>query len=704
MQIYLADLCYFHDWDNIQPLPLNVGYIAAYLKNKHPEILVEIFKDPKKLMDRISKNPPDVLALSHYNWNSNLDLAILKHMKEKNPDTLTVMGGPNFNGVDFDWIHNFFQKRSHLDAYVYGEGELSFTRLIELFEKNNKKIQNIPFEDLPSSIFYFDKKSSKIINNPQNFIERLNLENHPSPYLTGILDPFLADSHLAPIIETNRGCPYACTFCNWGNATQERINQFSLNTVENEIKYISKNTKNLTGFMYVADANFGILRRDLEIAKLIRRGTEEYNYPKLVFIYFAKNTNDVVIEIADTLKTITSMSMSKQTMNQDVLVNIKRKNIPIEQYDTLREKCHEKEIETFTELIYGLPGESYQSFVEGVKESDTNNVMVTIYPHIMLHGTEASTKQYKKKYGIKTAYRVIPRYISSDDELLTLEYEEVVVETNDLPLEDFFRIRFFQFLFYIFKSEVFLELSHSLSRNGLNTVTLIERIMEDEENWTPKIKILFNEFYETAKNELLPEMKLDFSLEDIQDARIRNKQLNPFFMSKIVTDIKLIADFKLYLLDILERLSETQITWESSDELKQTIEFAFDKLVDYEKIDSGKIRAYNYDITSWLDSPEKLPLEDFHLLEPIEYVFKLDAYILSALKKVQNYTNDLTTSVYRLRTNEMGPTGDKIFCYRRYTKQTQSTASKILYNEVENIRMSKSEASRRHIEIAERSI
>ena len=228
--------------------------------------------------------------------------------------------------------------------------------------------------------------------------------------------------------------------------------------------------------------------------------------------------------------------------------------------------------------------------------------------------------------------------------------------------------------------------------------------MEDEENWTPKIKILFNEFYETAKNELLPEMKLDFSLEDIQDARIRNKQLNPFFMSKIVTDIKLIADFKLYLLDILERLSETQITWKNSDELKQTIEFAFDKLVDYEKIDSGKIRTYNYDITSWLDSPEKLPLEDFHLLEPIEYIFKLDAYILSALKKVQNYTNDLTTSVYRLRTNEMGPTGDKIFCYRRYTKQTQSTASEISYNEVENIRMSKREASRRHIEIAERSI
>ena len=75
------------------------------------------------------------------------------------------------------------------------------------------------------------------------------------------------------------------------------------------------------------------------------------------------------------------MSMSKQTMNQETLVNIKRKNIPIEQYDVLREKCHEKGIETFCELIYGLAGESYQSFVDGVKESARNDVRVTMYAH-----------------------------------------------------------------------------------------------------------------------------------------------------------------------------------------------------------------------------------------------------------------------------------------------------------------------------------
>ena len=705
MLIYLGDLCYFHEWDNIQPAPLNIGYIAAYLKNKHPEVSIELFKDPLKLKDRISEQPPDVLALSHYEWNSNLDLAIFKHMKEKNPSTITVMGGPNFNAVDLDWIHNFFQERLNLDAYIYGEGEWSFTRFVELLQGNDKKISNIPFEELPGSVFYLDKRLNKIINNPKNFVDRLKLTDHPSPYLTGIMDPFLADPLLSPIIETNRGCPYACTFCNWGNATQEKINQFSLEVVKEEVKYICENSRNLTRWMYVADANFGILRRDLEIAELLRDCTDKYNFPQNIYIYFAKNTNDAIINIAATLKTVTSMSMSKQTMNQEVLVNIKRENIPIEQYDVLREKCHEKGIDTFCELIYGLPGESYQSFVDGVKESARNDVRISMYPHLMLHGTEEGTRQYREKYGMKTAYRVIPRYISSNNELLTLEYEEICVETNDLPLEDFFRIRFFQFLFYIFTSEIFLELSHALSINGSDYADLIEHISEDKENWTPRTKKLFDDFYQAARAELLVNKKLESTLEDIKKARIRNKQLNPFYMSKIVTDTELISDLKLYLLESLNRFYGSQITHTGLNELKQTVEFAFDKIVNYEKPDSGKIILYNYNISSWLDSPEKLPLENFRVPEPIEYIFKQDDYVLSTLEKVRNYTDELTTAVYRLRTNEMGPTGDKIFCYKRYGRKMQRGKPTALHNEeIDYKKMSRREATRRRVEIAERSI
>ena len=112
-------------------------------------------------MDRISNESPDVLALSHYEWNSNLNLAILGYMKQKDANTVTVMGGPNFNAVDFEWLNNFFQERHNLDAYIYGEGEWSFTRFIELLQDNDKKISNIPFEELPGSVFYHDKRSNK---------------------------------------------------------------------------------------------------------------------------------------------------------------------------------------------------------------------------------------------------------------------------------------------------------------------------------------------------------------------------------------------------------------------------------------------------------------------------------------------------------------------------------------------------------------
>jgi len=181
--------------------------------------------------------------------------------------------------------------------------------------------------------------------------------------------------------------------------------------------------------------------------------------------------------------------------------------------------------------------------------------------------------------------------------------------------------------------------------------------------------------------------------------------INSLFMSKIVTDMELISDFKSYLLESLNRFFVNQITHTSFNELKQTVEFAFDKLVNYENLDSGKTLLYNYDISSWLDNPEKLPLENFHVPKPIEYIFKLDDYILSALEKVRNYTDDLTTAVYRLRTNEMGPTGDKIFCYKRYGRQMQHAAEGTLSNEeIEYKKMSRREATRRHVEIAERAI
>tara|TARA_B100002049_G_C15853544_1_gene280302 strand:- start:100 stop:600 length:501 start_codon:yes stop_codon:yes gene_type:complete len=165
-------------------------------------------------------------------------------------------------------------------------------------------------------------------------------------------------------------------------------------------------------------------------------------------------------------------------------------------------------------------------------------------------------------------------------------------------------------------------------------------------------------------------------------------------MCKFATDPELISEFKLYLLESLNRFFGNQITLTNLNDLKQTVEFAFDKIVNYENIDSEKILAYNYDISSWLDNPEMLPLKKFRTPEPIEYIFKPADDISLYLEKVKSSSDDLTEAVYRLRTNVLGPKGDKIFCYRRIPLVSQ---------EIEYKKISRREAIRRHAEVSQKS-
>ena len=165
-------------------------------------------------------------------------------------------------------------------------------------------------------------------------------------------------------------------------------------------------------------------------------------------------------------------------------------------------------------------------------------------------------------------------------------------------------------------------------------------------------------------------------------------------MCKFATDPELISEFKLYLLESLNRFFGSQITLTNLNDLKQTVEFAFDKIVNYEKMDSEKILAYNYDISSWLDNPGILPLEKFRTPKPIEYMFKLADDVLLSLERVKSYSDDLTETMYRLRTNILGTQGDKIFCYRRVPLMNQ---------EIEYKKISRREAIRRHAEVSQKS-
>ena len=81
---------------------------------------------------------------------------------------------------------------------------------------------------------------------------------------------FFEIEDMVPMIETTRGCPYACTFCCWGDPSLSRLSPFSDERVHAELDYIAKHSNKYTGLMF-ADANFGILKRDVLLAKYINK-------------------------------------------------------------------------------------------------------------------------------------------------------------------------------------------------------------------------------------------------------------------------------------------------------------------------------------------------------------------------------------------------------------------------------------------------
>ena len=101
LNIYLGDLTYTTISLASDSFPLNVGFVAAYCKEKFgKDVNIRLFKYIHELETAIKDNPPDILALSNYQWNFNLDLAFFHMVKKLSPKTITVMGGPNVSDTE----------------------------------------------------------------------------------------------------------------------------------------------------------------------------------------------------------------------------------------------------------------------------------------------------------------------------------------------------------------------------------------------------------------------------------------------------------------------------------------------------------------------------------------------------------------------------------------------------------------------------
>lgn len=436
-----------------------------------------------------------IVGFSTYIWNRSYNSVLARELKKANPDILILAGGPEYPIEK----PNFFKNYPYIDICAKLEGEKSFKQILEHF-LSDKDYTSIP---------------GLLINNNGETIDtgdavRIDdLDTIPSPYLTDVFKPLMEkhpEIRWNATLETNRGCPYACTFCDWGSLTYNKVKKFNLERVFEELEWIGKNK---CDFVSLTDANFGIFpERDSLIADKLIEVQKQYDNPKAYTIAWAKNQKREVVEIVRKLiyegGSKMGLNLSVQSMDDNVLDIIKRKNLEMNKIQEVFELCEEFNIPLYTELILGLPGETLETWKQNFYKlfKAGNHTGITVYQAQLLENAEMNLLQ-RKLYRLEG--RIVYDYlVGTYNEHELKEGIEVIVSTKDMPRDDMVAAQVFSWFMNTFHINGITNfISRYLYKQGIEYETFygkllehveldpwfnseIERIKEHYRRWTDK--------------------------------------------------------------------------------------------------------------------------------------------------------------------------------------------------------------------------
>jgi putative methyltransferase len=377
-----------------------------------------------------SMEDPALVGFSNSIWNYEYNLVFAKKLKEEYPDCVIEFGGHH---VPPDV--SLLEQNSFIDILIHGKGEEAF-RDVLLSVIGKKSLNGIP------NISYRGPDGVPV----KNPTAALKTCDYPSPYLSGLFDGIIENGEypFSCVLETNRGCPYNCSYCDWGELNSP-VRMFPLPRVFAELEWMAAHKME---FVYLVDANFGMFPRDEEIARKLVEMKETAGYPNRLQVSYAKNEPDRVFRINKLLADHgigKGATLALQSLSPEVLKNVGRANISKEEYVRRIAQFRDAGISTYTELIIGLPGETLESFKTGLCEilELGQHSSVTAYHCELLPGSRMNTAAYKQQYGIKTVTTALDQYHCNDMSNVLSGCSSIVVGTNTMSPDEWIEANFF---------------------------------------------------------------------------------------------------------------------------------------------------------------------------------------------------------------------------------------------------------------------
>lgn len=330
----------------------------------------------------IAEGLQPVVGFSVYTWNAAEFIDLIRLIRQSCPQIWIILGGPHVQQVE-DYL-----MVDPIDAVVMGEGEFTLMEWLDTAHQQS-------WHTIPGLAFVEDGAIVKNVARPRT----LDLSKFPSALevipLTGADGKPLYES---VAYETSRGCPFKCSFCEWGTGMLgTKIYQFPLERIRSDWeKIIAAGIANI----WLADSNFGALKEDIEKTRIVCELKDRTGLPSTFATSWSKKHNPRVQEIVLMLNQhglLPHYQLALQTLTPLALELSNRKNMAANEYEPIAKAMAEAGVPIAAELIWGLPGDNLNDFETNLDKLIATFPNVNIFTYNLLPGTEFYEKRHEYK-------------------------------------------------------------------------------------------------------------------------------------------------------------------------------------------------------------------------------------------------------------------------------------------------------------------
>lgn len=208
------------------------------LADTHVELIDERCGDAERFLERLLAFEPDVVGASVYVWSTPTMIEVASRFKRMRPEVTFVFGGPSARPAVFD-LPPYRDTRHFVDALVISDGEETFRELVRLPDRTLTSLARVPGLMVSGNTGWSQ-------NEPR--VPDPDLDTVASPAQRGLMP-----SEQVGYVETFRGCPFSCLFCQWGAMDSKR--RFSTEYLVRELHSIKASKPRFT---YLVDAGLNL--------------------------------------------------------------------------------------------------------------------------------------------------------------------------------------------------------------------------------------------------------------------------------------------------------------------------------------------------------------------------------------------------------------------------------------------------------------